>query len=62
MPLETNNSLIYSSNKKLMVTIGVDDLIIVDSDDALLVCRRDCAQQVRQIILNLKKNHKEDYL
>jgi mannose-1-phosphate guanylyltransferase len=62
MPIETQNSLIYSSKNKLMVTIGVNDLIIVDSGDALLVCRRDQAQQVRQVITNLKDTHQEDYL
>jgi mannose-1-phosphate guanylyltransferase len=62
MLLETHGSLIYSNGKKLVVTIGLDDLIIVDSSDALLVCRRDQAQQVRQVIENLKKNKQEDYL
>jgi mannose-1-phosphate guanylyltransferase len=62
MLLETHDSLIYSAGKKLVVTIGLDDLIIVDSSDALLVCRRDQAQQVRQVIENLKKSQQEDYL
>lgn len=62
MPLETHKSLIYSFKKKLIVTIGVDDMIIIDSGDALLVCRRDQAQQVRQVILNLKKLNQEEYL
>ena len=62
MSLETHDSLIYSTEKKLVVTIGLDDLIIVDSSDALLVCRRDQAQQVRQVIQNLRKTRQEDYL
>jgi mannose-1-phosphate guanylyltransferase len=62
MLLETHGSLIYSTGKKLVVTIGLDDLIIIDSSDALLVCRRDQAQQVRRVIENLKKNKQEDYL
>jgi mannose-1-phosphate guanylyltransferase len=62
MLLETHDTLIYSAGKKLVVTIGLDDLIIVDSSDALLVCRRDQAQQVRQVIENLKKTQQEDYL
>jgi hypothetical protein len=37
-------------------------LIVIDSSDALLVCRRDQAQQVRQVIENLKRMQKEDYL
>jgi mannose-1-phosphate guanylyltransferase len=60
--LETQDSLVYSSEKKLIVTVGVEDLILVDSGDALLVCRRDKAQQVRQVIENLKKSHRENYL
>jgi mannose-1-phosphate guanylyltransferase len=62
MLLETHNSLIYSSEKKFIVTIGVDDLIVIDSGDALLVCHRDQAQQVRQVIANLKESQREDYL
>ena len=62
MLLETHDSLIYSTEKKLVVTIGLDDLIIVDSSDALLVCRRDQVQLVRQVIENLKKSQQEEYL
>ena len=62
MVLETHNSLVYSTGKKLIVTIGVQDLIVIDSGDALLVCHRDQAQQVRQVIANLKKSQQEDYL
>jgi len=60
--LETHNSLIYSSGKKLIVTIGVEDLIVIDAGDALLVCHRDQAQQVRQVIIGLKETQREDYL
>jgi mannose-1-phosphate guanylyltransferase len=62
MLLETHNSLIYSSGKKLVVMIGVDDLIVVDSGDALLICHRDQSQQVRQVIDGLKKVSKNHYL
>jgi mannose-1-phosphate guanylyltransferase len=62
LPLETRNSLVYSSGKKLIVTIGVDDLIVVDSGDALLICHRDQTQQVRKVIENLAKTKRERYL
>jgi mannose-1-phosphate guanylyltransferase len=62
IPFETHNSLVYSSEKKLIAMIGVDDLIVIDSGDALLVCHRDQAQQVRQVIANLKKSQREEYL
>lgn len=62
MSLETHDSLIYSTEKKLIVTIGVDDLIVIDSGDALLVCHRDQTQQVRRVIENLKKSRREEYI
>jgi mannose-1-phosphate guanylyltransferase len=62
MLLNTHDSLVYTAEKKLVVTIGLDDLIIVDSGDALLICRRDQAQRVRQVIENLKESQQEDYL
>jgi mannose-1-phosphate guanylyltransferase len=62
MLIDTHKSLIYSTEKKLIVTIGLDDVMVVDSGDALLVCHRDQAQQVRQVIERLKQQKKEEYL
>lgn len=62
VPLDTMNSLVYGNNdERLIVTIGVDSLIIVDGGDVLLVCRKDQAQKVRQVVENLKKSDKEHY-
>lgn len=62
IPLETHNSLVYGDGSdRLVVTIGVDDLIIVDTSDVLLVCRRDQAQKVRQVVAHLKKFDRERY-
>lgn len=62
LSMETHNSLVYGSHEKLIVTIGVDDLIIIDTPDAMLVCRKDQAQQVRQIISKLKNSDRNHYL
>jgi mannose-1-phosphate guanylyltransferase len=60
--LDTHNSLVYGNrDNRLIVTIGVDDLVVVDSGDVLLVCRRDEAQKVRQMVLNLKNSGSEHY-
>jgi mannose-1-phosphate guanylyltransferase len=40
---------------KLVAAIGVDDLVAVETDDALLVCRRDRAQEVGQVVKELEK-------
>jgi mannose-1-phosphate guanylyltransferase len=53
--LDTHNSLVFAdSADRLVVTIGVDDIVLVDTGDALLVCRRDQAQKVRQLVGQLK--------
>jgi len=60
--LDTERSLVYVNRQhRLIVTIGVDDLVVVDTDDVLLVCRKDQAQKVRQIVQRLKKNN-QDYV
>jgi len=51
--IDTHNSIIVGGNK-LVATVGVEDLIIVDSDDAILICAKDSAQDVKHVIENLK--------
>jgi mannose-1-phosphate guanylyltransferase len=57
---DTSNSLIYDKNdERLIVTIGVNDLIIVDTDDALLISRKDQSAKVKQIVNDLKNTDRE---
>lgn len=54
--LDTHGCLIFgTSDTRLIATLGVQDLIIVDAGDALLVCRRDQSQLVRQLVQHLKE-------
>ncbi len=46
---ETHHSLIYSP-KKWVAAIGVENLIVVETDDALLIARRDRSQEVKHIV------------
>lgn len=60
---ETHNTLVYGgSTGRLIVTIGVDDMVIVDTGDALLVCKSDQAQKVKEVVEHLKKHRQEKYL
>jgi len=58
---DTHNSLIYSP-KRLVATIGLDDVVIVDTDDVLLVCLRSRAQDVKKLVDILKLNGEAGYL
>jgi mannose-1-phosphate guanylyltransferase len=63
LALETHNTLVYGTNEeRLLVTIGVDDMIIVDTGDVLLVCKSDQAQKVRDVVEHLKKHRQQKYL
>jgi len=60
---DTQGTLICEdSADRLIVTIGVEDLIIVDSGHSVLVCDRKQAQRVREVVEYLKKNGRDDYL
>lgn len=63
--LDTDGTLIFSDRKaghRLVATIGLQDMVIIDTDDALLICRRDRAQDVRQIVHQLKQEQRDSYL
>ena len=60
--LDTDNCLIVGADQKVVATIGVEDLIIVDTDDALLICRKDRAQDVKKIVDILKELGHEGWL
>jgi len=59
--LDTKGCLIHGS-RRLVTTIGLEDMIVVDTEDALLVCPRDRAQEVKALVDALKKDNKHKYL
>ena len=61
--LDTQGTLICGdSSEHLIVTIGVEDLIIIDSGDAILVCDRKQAQRVREVVDYLKQHGRDEFL
>ncbi|MGE5463320.1 MAG: mannose-1-phosphate guanylyltransferase [Syntrophothermus sp.] len=61
--LDTNNTLIYGrGDGRLIVTIGLDDTVIVDAGDVLMICKTDQSQKVRDVVDHLKKHNEENYL
>ena len=52
--IDSKNNLIYSKDKYI-ATIDVEDLIIVDTGDALLVSKKGSSQKVKQVVAEIKK-------
>lgn len=57
----TSNCFI-KSERGLIVTIGCDDMIIVDSDDAIMIAGKNSAQDVKKVVEILKKENRSESL
>lgn len=54
--LNTKNCIIFGESDHLISTIDVDDLIIVNTEDATLVCKSESAQRIKEIVHKLGEN------
>lgn len=57
----SKNSFVYSSSK-LVATIGLEDIILVETEDAVLACKADKSQDVKKIFDTLKKQNDNTHL
>ena len=63
IPLGTSGTLIFTADKpRTVATIGAKDLIVVDTGDILLICDRDQAQKVRQIVKILEEKGRSELI
>lgn len=59
LTLNTQNSYVRSENR-LVVTLGVNDTVVVETADAVLVAARDRVQDVKNVVNQLKATHREE--
>ena len=59
--IDACDSLVHSPGK-LVALVGVRDLIVVETDDALLICGRGRSQDVRKVVEILEGNDSKEYL
>lgn len=57
--IDSKGLLIHTHSKKLITTIGLTDLVIVETEDALMICSKNRSQDVKKIVGLLEENHKE---
>lgn len=60
--VDTSGSLIYANEKKVIAVLGLKDVVIVDTDDALLVCSKEKAQELKKIVAHLDENNQHHVL
>lgn len=61
LPIDSRGCLV-DSPERLVAILGVDDLVVVDTPDAVLVCRKDRAQDVRLVVEALRRRGLARYL
>lgn len=59
--VNTHNCVIQGENK-LIATIGLEDMIVVDTEDATLICSKDHAGDIKKVLENLKICNREEYI
>jgi mannose-1-phosphate guanylyltransferase/mannose-6-phosphate isomerase len=59
--IDSHDSIIYAE-KRLVATIGLRDLVVVDTPDATLVCSKERAQDVKKVVEELKKRKTGEHL
>ena len=59
---DASNNMVMVPDKKLVVLQGIENFIIVDTDDVLLICSKDNEQEIKQIVQELKRGKGDKWL
>lgn len=60
VPWNSKNVFVYSTSDKLIATIGLEDIIIVENNDSILISKKGCGAEVGKVLKSLRENgHKE---
>jgi len=60
--IDCQNVFVKNPTGKVVCTIGLKDLIVVETDDALLICRKGKSHRVREVVDILRREGLDDYL
>ncbi|MBS1157327.1 MAG: cpsB [Proteobacteria bacterium] len=60
LAVNTQNSYLHSADKRLLAVVGMDNVVIVDTADAVLVAHRDQVQDVKKIVDELKRQSRKE--
>lgn len=59
--LDAKGNILVSEDDHLIAAVGVEDLVIVHSPDATLVCRRDQIDKIKELVAQLQQRHGDKY-
>ena len=60
---ETNDSLVYNEEQgKLVATVGLDGVVVVNTKDAMIICPKDRVPEVKKLLQKIEEAGKQQYL
>lgn len=62
MVIDATRNMVHVPNQKLVVLQGVDDCVIVDTNDVLLICKKDKEQEIKDYMAEVKRNKGDKFM
>lgn len=62
MIIDATHCIVHAPHQKLLVLQGLDDFIVVDTSDALLVCKKEKEQDIKEYVAEIKRNKGDRFL
>ena len=62
MIIDATQNIIHTNHKKLVLIQGLDDFIVVDTEDVLLICKKDKEQEIKEYVAEVKRNKGDKFL
>ena len=60
--IDATKCMVHAADKKLLVLQGLDDFIVVDTEDVLLICKKEKEQEIKDYVAEVKRNIGDQYL
>jgi len=62
MVIDATRNMVHVPHNKLVVLQGMDDYVVVDTNDILLICKKDKEQEIKDYMAEVKRNKGDKYL
>lgn len=62
MVIDATHNMVHVPNNKLVLLQGLNDYIIVDTEDVLMICKKEKEQEIKQYVAEIKRNKGDKYL
>jgi mannose-1-phosphate guanylyltransferase len=62
MVFDSHNNMVQAQKDKLVLLQGMEDFIVVDTEDVLLICKKEKEQEIKEYVAEVKRNKGDKYL